>query len=61
MIEEMKLRNSSSATQASYIYAVRRLAKYHHKSPDQLSKEEIRAFLVHLSCASHGETEVIAE
>jgi hypothetical protein len=41
MIEEMKLRNFSPATQASYIYAVSRLAKYHNKSPDQLSKEDI--------------------
>jgi Phage integrase, N-terminal SAM-like domain len=49
MIEEMKLRNFSLATQESYVYAVSRLAKYHHKSPDQLSKEDIRAFLVHLT------------
>jgi hypothetical protein len=44
MIEEMKLRNFSPATQQSYVYAVSRLAKYHHQSPDQLSKEDIRAF-----------------
>lgn len=49
MIEEMKLRNFSPATQKSYLYAVTRLAKYHKKSPDQLSKEDIRAFLVHLT------------
>ena len=48
MIEEMKLRNFSAATQESYLYAVTRLTKYHNKSPDQLSKEDIRAFLVHL-------------
>ena len=45
MIEEMKLRNFSTATQESYVYAVSRLVRYHHKSPDQLSKEDIRAFL----------------
>ena len=49
MVEEMKLRNFSPATQVSYVYAVSRLARYHHKSPDQLSKEDIRAFLVHLT------------
>src|SRR5918994_1413261 len=49
MIEEMKLRNFSPATQESYVYAVSRLAKYHNQSPDQLSKEDIRAFLVHLT------------
>ena len=48
MIEEMKLRNFSAATQRTYLYVVRRLTKYHNKAPDQLSKEEIRAFLVHL-------------
>jgi integrase/recombinase XerD len=49
MIEEMKLRNFSQATQESYLYAVSRLAKYHNKSPDQLGKQDIRAFLVHLT------------
>jgi site-specific recombinase XerD len=48
MIEEMKLRNFSAATQKTYLYAVTRLAKYYGKTPDQLSKEDIRAFLVHL-------------
>ena len=57
MIEEMKLRNFSPATQESYVYAVSRLARYHNKSPDQLSKEGHPSF----SCASHGGTEVITE
>src|SRR5215475_2110837 len=49
MIEEMKLRNFSPATQESYVYVVSGLARYHKKSPDQLSKEDIRTFLVHLT------------
>ena len=49
MIEEMKLRNFSAATQESYVYAVSRLAKYHNKSPDQLSKEDIRAYILCIS------------
>ena len=49
MIEKMKLQNFSAATQESYVYAVSRLARYHNKSPDQLSKQDIRAFLVHLT------------
>ena len=44
MIEERKLRNFSAATQKTYVYAVTRLAKYYGKAPDQLGKEEIRAF-----------------
>jgi integrase/recombinase XerD len=45
MIEEMKLRNFSAATQKTYVYAVTRLAKYYGKAPDQLGKEDIRPFL----------------
>ena len=48
MMEEMKLRNFSAATQKTYLYTVTRLAKYYGKAPDQLSKEDIRAFLFHL-------------
>ena len=47
--EEMKLRNISTATQKPYVYAVSRLARYHNKSSDQLSKEDLRGFLVHLT------------
>jgi integrase/recombinase XerD len=49
MIEEMKLRNFSLATQKSYLYAVTRLTKYYGKAPDQLDKEQIRSYLVHLT------------
>ena len=49
MIEEMKLWNFSPATQQSYVYAVSRLAKYHHKLPAQLSKEDIRALPISLA------------
>jgi hypothetical protein len=45
MIEEMKLRNFSSATQESYGYAVSRLARYHKKSPDQLRRRTSELFL----------------
>ena len=38
MIEEMKLRNFSPATQESYVYAVARLSRYYQRSPDALSK-----------------------
>jgi integrase/recombinase XerD len=49
MIEEMKLRNFSPATQKSYVYAVTRLTKYYRKAPDQLGKEQIRSYLLHLT------------
>src|SRR5918996_332930 len=48
MIEEMKLRNFSPRTQQSYLVAVIGLVKHYHRSPDQLTQEEIRAYLLHL-------------
>ena len=48
MIEEMKLRNFSPRTQQSYLAAVIGLVKHYHRSPDQLTQEEIRAYLLHL-------------
>jgi hypothetical protein len=48
MIEEMKLRNFASA-QKSYLYAVATLAKYYKRPPDQLDKEQIRSYLLHLT------------
>jgi integrase/recombinase XerD len=49
MIEEMKLRNFSPATQKSYLYAVTRLARYYRRPPDQLDKKQIRSYLLHLT------------
>ncbi len=48
MIEDMKIRNFSQHTIAAYVSAVYRLAHFYNKSPDQLGREEIRAFLVDL-------------
>ena len=49
MVEEMKLRNFSAATQESYLYAATRLTKHYRRSPDQLDKEEIRSYLLYLT------------
>jgi len=48
MIEDLKIRDYSEYTVANYVAAVYRLAKFYHKSPDKLGREEIRAFLVDL-------------
>src|SRR5438128_11983780 len=48
MIEEMKLRNFSARTQQSYLSAVVGLVKYYRRAPDQLTQDEIRAYLLHL-------------
>ena len=61
MIRAMDLKNLSDNTQRSYLSAVSGLAKYYHKAPDQISKEEIEDYLLYLkndqgnapnSCAS---------
>jgi len=48
MVEEMKLRNFAGRTQQSYLGAMIALVKYYRRSPDQLSQDEIRAYLLHL-------------
>ena len=49
MIDEMALRGLSDATQTAYLYAVRRLTQYHNRSPDLLSKDEIKLFFIFLT------------
>lgn len=48
MTEDMQLRGFSERTQRSYLDAVKGLAKFYHRSPDNLSEEEIRDFFLHL-------------
>jgi len=48
MIEEMRMRDYSERTISAYVSAIYRLAAFYHKSPDQLSREQIRTFLVDL-------------
>jgi Phage integrase, N-terminal SAM-like domain len=46
MIEEMTLAGLSAATHKAYIKAVRGLAARYHRSPDQLTEEEVRSYLL---------------
>jgi integrase/recombinase XerD len=48
LLEDLQMRNLSPHTQKAYVRAVAQLALYHHKSPDLLSPEEVRAYLLHL-------------
>ena len=48
MFEDMQMRNLSRETQRVYVRAVMQLARHYQKSPDQLGREEIRSYLVHL-------------
>lgn len=41
-------RRGCRGTQAIYLYEVGRLAAHHHRLPDQLTEEEVRAYLLGL-------------
>jgi hypothetical protein len=46
MIEDMKLAGLAERTQEVYLQAVRGLAKRYDRSPDQLTEEEVRRYLL---------------
>jgi integrase/recombinase XerD len=48
MIEDMTLAGLVPGTQRSYTRAVRLLSEYYRRSPDQLSEEEVRGYLLDL-------------
>jgi len=47
MIDEMTLRGFSPRTHEAYLTAVFGLAKYYRRSPDQISIDEVQAYLLH--------------
>jgi len=48
MIEEMRLRNLSTLHRAVYVATMVGLVKHYRRSPDQLTQDEIRSYLLHL-------------
>lgn len=48
MIQDMMLAGLATTTQTVYVEAVRRLAAHYRRSPDELTEEEVRAYLVAL-------------
>lgn len=48
MIRAMELKDFSDRTQETYLGAVKRLAKFHGKSPELLNQQEVDNYLVHL-------------
>ena len=47
MIDAMVLRGFAARTQETYVSAVSLLARHHHRSPELLSDEQVRAYLLH--------------
>ena len=48
MIDDMRLAGFAERTRDVYIQAVRRLAAHYMRSPDLLSEEEVRTYLLYL-------------
>ena len=48
MIEDMRIRNLSPATQRCYVHAVAKFSQYFKRSPNRLGLAEVRAYQVHL-------------
>ncbi len=48
MLEDLQLRGLAPKTQPCYVDAVRHLAHYYQRSPDQLSEEELRRYFLFL-------------
>lgn len=53
MIEDMQLRGLAPHTQRAYLQAIQRLALYYHKSPDQITDEELRQYFLYLHHEKH--------
>ena len=49
MIQDLQLRGYSDRTVEAYTRAVRQLAQFYHAAPDQLTEEQVRQYLLHLS------------
>ncbi|MCA1670656.1 MAG: site-specific integrase [Actinobacteria bacterium] len=54
MIEDMQLRNFSPHTQEAYLRSVERLARHYKRSPDRITPEEARQYLLHLIREEHA-------
>jgi site-specific recombinase XerD len=48
MDEDMIVRGMAERTRESYLWAVTGLAKFYRRPPDQISDEEVQAYLLHL-------------
>ena len=48
MDDDMLARGLSDRTRESYLWAVTGLARYYHRSPDQISDAEVQTYLLHL-------------
>ena len=48
MIRELELQRKAAGTVSNYVNSVAELARYYGRSPDKISREEVRSYLHHL-------------
>src|SRR5262245_40117593 len=48
MEDDLVARGYASRTRSSYLWAVTSLVRFYRRAPDQISDEEVQAYLVHL-------------
>jgi len=53
MLNDLLIRGLAENTQTSYLQSVTGLARYYHRSPDQLSVQEVQNYLLYLSQERH--------
>lgn len=53
MVRDMDVRRFSGRTVEAYVAGVKGLAKYYHRSPDQLSDEEVQRYLLYIRQERH--------
>ena len=46
MIEDMQLHGYSARTQTSYLGAVRGLAGHYHRTPENITQDELRSYFL---------------
>lgn len=53
LIEDLQLHGLATKTQDAYVRAVKQLAAYYRKSPDLISEDELRQYLLYLQQEKH--------
>ena len=53
MLVDLQLSGAKPSTQRTYLREAENLAKYFHKSPEQLREDELKAYLLHLMKERH--------
>ena len=58
MIDDMTIRNMSPSTKKIYVYAVAKFSRFHGRSPDKLTFEDVREYRLHLVSRDTSRTSI---